>query len=232
MSPIDQSNRHKRRIIRRAIIWGTSALVLVAAVWGIGKLANSVPSAPSGTLVVPVNDSDNVLGSADAPITLVEYSDFQCPACGAFHTVLEKLLAEPDAKGKIKLVYRNFPLQQHANAQIAAQAAQAAGLQGKFWEMHDKLFENQTVWSGQSNAAARQAFIGYAKALSLNIERFNADIDSQAVKDKINADRTGGVDSNIDATPTFFVNGIKMPQPQSYEEFKSFVLNGVPTRTP
>jgi len=126
-------------------------------------------------------------------------------------------------------VYRHFPLTQlHANAQAAAQAAQAAALQGKFWQMHDLLFENQNKWSGQSNAGARGTFETYAAGLGLDMEKFKRDRDSSAVTAKIQTDLESGAASGVTGTPTFYVNGKQMPHPQSYEQFKQAVVSALP----
>ncbi len=229
----DQASRSARKgLFRSVVIWGFSALAVVGLGYGMVKLAGQAPSgATLGNLSRQVDSLDDIKGPASASITLIEYSDFQCPACGAFAPIVDKALAEPDLAGKVKFVYRNFPLQQHQNAQIAAQAAQAAAEQGKFWEMHDILFKNQNEWSGMSNTGARNKFADYAQQLGLDVERFKSHLDDKSAKDKISLDYNSGLESGVDATPSFFVNGIKMPQPQSYEEFKNFVLNGIPTAT-
>jgi protein-disulfide isomerase len=146
----------------------------------------------------------------------------------------QQVLQEPDLKGRVRFVYRNFPLAQlHPNATLAAHVAQAAALQGKFWEMHDKLFEGQGKWSGMSNTGARAQFVTYARELGLDTARLERDIDSSTVSDKVNADQQSGLASGVEGTPTFFINDIRMPSPQSYQQFKQYILNGVtPTPTP
>lgn len=205
--------------------------MLVGIGWGMVKLSNNVQlPTEGGTLAVPVSASDHVSGPSDAPVTLVEYSDYQCPACGAYYPLIKKVLDEPELKGKVRFVYRNFPLTQlHANAQLVAQAAEAAAVAGKFWEYHDQLFENQAKWSGMSDTGARELFMEYARALSINTEWFAGDLDSSAVKAKIAADQEGGLAAGVNGTPTFFVNSKKMPSPESYAQFKQFILGGIPT---
>jgi protein-disulfide isomerase len=221
-----QSTAGNRRLWRRYGIWAAVVVVLAGIVWGMARLASDVPVPnPSGTLTTPVSDIDNILGPASASVTLVEYSDFQCPACAAFHPIVKQLLEEPELQGKLRFVYRHFPLTNiHKNAQLAAQAAQAAAVQGAFWKMHDMLFENQKKWSGLSSDRARAVFLEYAVAAGINREQFAKDIDSDDVKEKIAADVAGGLAAGVDATPIFFVNGTRMPQMNSYADFKQYIL--------
>jgi protein-disulfide isomerase len=220
-----QDSAGRRRWLRRVVLWGLGILVLGGVVWGMTRLAGRVSlPAGDGTLAVPVSDTDHILGPASASATLVEYSDLQCPACKAFQPVLKQLMTEPDLAGKIRLVYRHFPLTSiHKNAELSARAAEAAALQDAFWQMHDKLFEEQAAWSGLSDTAARDTFLGYAEGLGLDRERFESDMDSDAVKDRVQADADGGRQAGVNSTPSFFLNGAKMAQFGSYEEFKAAV---------
>lgn len=222
-----QSQRDsRRRLTRRIMMWSAVAVVLIGIGWLMFRAAGTVsPVTTDGTLSVPVSSSDIIMGPASASVTLVEYSDFQCPACAAFNPVIKQMFTDPQVAAHVRLVYRYFPLRSiHQNAQASAQAAQAALLQGKFWEMHDKLFDQQTAWENLSPAAVRTVFISYASSLGLDITKFAADFDSQAVKDVIQADYESAVSSGVDATPTFFVNGRKMAQPTSFDDFKAKVL--------
>jgi protein-disulfide isomerase len=166
---------------------------------------------------------DQARGPKDAGVVLVEYSDFQCPACGSFYPVVEDLNKELD--GKILFVYRHFPLPQHPDALLAAEAAESAGLQGKFWEMHDMIFENQNEWSESGKAGG--IFTGYAGTLGLDMARFNSDVSSSEVRDKIEIDLRGAIKANINSTPTFYLNGKKMEGFNSYDEFKNLVREAV-----
>ncbi|OGI72699.1 hypothetical protein A3J61_00135 [Candidatus Nomurabacteria bacterium RIFCSPHIGHO2_02_FULL_38_15] len=164
--------------------------------------------------------ADWVRGDANAKVTLVEYSDFQCPACAAYYPLVKKL--EEKFGSQMSFTYRHFPLSQiHKNAELAAMAAEAAGLQGKFWEMHDMLFENQTAWSNNYNA--KKVFIGYAEKLVLNTDQFENDLDRKDLRDKIAANYKEGVSIGINGTPSFFVNGVKITNPKSYEEFEKII---------
>ncbi len=160
--------------------------------------------------------------TSSAQITIVEFGDYECPACGQYSPFVHQLLT--DMAGKVNFVFRNFPLSQHANAVITAQAAEAAGLQGKYWQMHDKLFETQNEWSNLSNP--EPVLEGYALSLGLNIDQFKSDMNSSKVKDKISRDTSDANLADIAATPTFFVNGKEMGElPGSYADFKNGILS-------
>ncbi len=162
-------------------------------------------------------------GSSPAAVTLIEFGDYQCPACGSYYPVVKQIVN--DFKGQLNFVFRNYPLSQHQNAYIAAQAAEAAGLQGKFWEMHDMLYENQGAWAESSTP--QDIFVQYAQQLGLNTDRFKSDMSSAAVKDKIDADIQYGDQLAVNATPTFFLNGQKIQNPQSYQEFSALIKAAV-----
>jgi len=134
-------------------------------------------------------------------------------------------------EGEVSLVFRHFPLRQiHTNANLPSQATEAAGSQGKFWEMHDMIFEGQNVWSDQSQSKAKDTFVGYAQKINLDIERFERDMDSDEVKDAIEKDYQSGLRSQVDSTPTFFLNRQKI-QPTNYENFKSIIDQAVAERS-
>jgi protein-disulfide isomerase len=151
------------------------------------------------SLKPPVGPQDHVQGNPDAPIELVEYGDFECPFCGQAYDSVKAVQA---ALGDdLRFVFRNFPLAQaHPHALAAAQAAEAAGLQGRFWEMHDVLFEHQDMLD-EAN------LLRFAAALGLDMERFARDFASPEVAAKIRADFLSGARSGVNGTPTFFVNG-------------------------
>ncbi|QQG41261.1 MAG: thioredoxin domain-containing protein [Candidatus Woesebacteria bacterium] len=161
--------------------------------------------------------------NSSAQLTLVEFGDYQCPACGIFNPLTKQIITE--FAGKVNYVFRNFPLNQHANAPISSFAAEAAGLQGKFWEMHDKLFETQQSWSTSTDA--KSIFIGYAKDLGLDVNQFKTDIDSQKVKDKVKKDSDDGYLVALNATPTFYLNGVKLELPANYDDFKKIIQSAL-----
>lgn len=166
--------------------------------------------------------------SQDAPLTLVEFGDYECPACSAYAPLTKQAITE--FAGKVNYVFRNFPLSQHKNALITSYAAEAAGLQGMFWQMHEKLYSSQEEWSGTSNA--REMITGYAEGMGLNVPQFIQDIDSQRVKDRVAKDLADGNLVGLNATPTFYLNGVKIERmPGNYAEFKKLIeeaLNSVP----
>ncbi len=225
-----QNSSGRRRLARRLILWIGGLAVLAGIGWGMTRLAANVPvPTEDGTLAVPVSDADLSIGPASASVTLVEYADFQCPACAAFHPVVQQLLQEPELTGNIRFVFRHFPLTMHKNAELAARAAQAANIYGKFWEMHDKLFEEQRSWQGLSSQGAWDRFLEYARVLEINTEWFAGDLESDEVVQKVTSDLEGGLRAGVNSTPTFFLNGKRMPQVSSYEEFKQLVTSHATT---
>ena len=163
-----------------------------------------------------VNDRDQQTGNLQAKITLVEYGDYQCPHCGHAHPLLKRLLKEMGTE--LRFVFRNFPLQEaHPAAYMAALAAEAAGQQGKFWEMHDTIFENQQNLQGH-------AFIDFAERLKLNLEQFARDWKSEEIQGKVEADFESGIRSGVNGTPTFFVNNEKL---LSYDGSYESLVEGI-----
>lgn len=157
------------------------------------------------------NIGDRVLGNAESDVVLYEYGDFQCPGCAAAAPNVKALMEEYG--DRIALVYRNFPLTSiHPNARAAAAAAEAAGQQGKFWEMHDLLYENQTVWQAQDTNQRTSTFRSYADQLELDGEQFDTDFASTAINSKISFDQALGTKVGADSTPSFYFNGEPLSQ--------------------
>lgn len=209
--------------MKRIILWSLAILVVAGSVVGMVKLGAKNPASQTGSLVDLASTADWSKGNKEAKVVLVEYGDFQCPACGAYYPLLKQLSQE--LGGEMQFVYRHFPLRQiHINAELAAWAAEAAGRQGKFWEMHDLLFENQREWSEEPRA--NNLFIRYAESIGLDAERFANDMDSREIKGEVEKDYESGVKSAVDATPTFFLNGRKI-QPRSYDEFRNVIEEAV-----
>jgi protein-disulfide isomerase len=143
-------------------------------------------------------------GRADAPVVLEEFGDYQCPPCGAMHPVLKKI--EDDYGDRVALIFRNFPLQNiHKNAFTASRAAEAAALQGKFWQMHDMIYQGQKEWSESPDP--RPIFTNYASRLSLAVDKFKADLDKSEVTSRIIADFQRGDSIGVGGTPSIFLNG-------------------------
>jgi len=180
-------------------------LVLVAAgLIGLFVAANSGGSSDTssnkGTLV-----RSNSHKTGTGPVQVVEFGDFQCPACGKAQPAVQQIEAE--FAGKITLYFRNFPLSQHANALVAANAAEEAAAQGKFWEMHDKLYSTQADWSELTNDAAVAKFADYATALGLDPAKVTAAAKTQSYKSVIDQDVADGTALGVQGTPTFYING-------------------------
>ena len=222
--------------MKRIGFWGFFVIIIALIVWGLvaanGKSAGSSASgtAPT-TLPAPVTASDWSIGSSTAPVTIVEYADFECPACQDYYPILKQLIADENGTAstsgaganRIFFVYRYFPLPQHPNAIISAEAAQAAGAQGQFWAMHDLLFANYTDWENLSDPTS--IFLGYAAKIGISTTTFLADLTSPAVAkvvtDSYQADTTAG----LDYTPTIFINGTRIDNPGSniYAGLKAMV---------
>ena len=158
-----------------------------------------------------------VCGTAGERLT-----SFQCPGCGQFASFTAPLIKERLVEtGKVRFVYYDFPLPQHPNAAITAQASEAAALQGKFWPMHDLLFANHTEWTELADPT--DVLVGYAQRIGLNIQKFKADLTSQAVKDIVDTHLKEARRISLFQTPTFFINGKMIQNPQSYEQFNSIL---------
>lgn len=180
----------------------------VAAGWAVLKASknqgNNLPPTPDPAGEVKGAEPPHVRGNANAPVTLEEFGDFQCPSCGSYEPELKKM--EGEFGDKMKVVFRELPLlPMHEHALMAAQAAEAAGLQGKFWEMHDLLYENQAKWVDQKDLVP--VFVDYAKQLGLNPDQFMKDISGETVAQRISQDGKRAHSFGLLGTPSFFVNG-------------------------
>jgi protein-disulfide isomerase len=151
------------------------------------------------TLRLAVGPDDHAQGRADAPVTLVEYGDYECPYCGQAYPIVKRL--QTQLGDRLRFVFRNFPLTEaHPHAAAAAQFAEAAALQGKFWEMHDVLYEHQ-------HALGTNDLLKYARRLDLNMKKLEADLAHKSVAERVRADFAHGARSGVTGTPTFFING-------------------------
>lgn len=212
--------------IKELGIWIAVLVVLIAGLWALVAAVNNSPSpsVPTQIDLPAVSDSDFVKGEKSAKVTLIEYGDFECPACAAYFPVVKQLSSE---FGKdLRIVHRFFPLTNiHKNAMIAGQAAYAAGLQNKFWEMHDQLYENQNDWANLSDP--RNSFLEYAKELGLDLPKFKTDATSKSTENFIkDAERNAKV-IGINSTPTFFVNGYRIQNPAGYDAFKKIIQDEI-----
>ena len=153
--------------------------------------------------------SDHIFGKTGSKVTLIEYGDYQCPGCGAVNPSIVAITEQ--YKDQLQFVFRNFPLSSvHANAKAAAAAAEAAGLQEKYWEMHNKIYAGQSDWENLTGDARTNAFTKYATDLSLDTTKFSTDIASSAISSKIDFDYALGLKAGVDSTPSFFLDGTKL----------------------
>ncbi|MEX1051771.1 MAG: thioredoxin domain-containing protein [Patescibacteria group bacterium] len=159
------------------------------------------------------------LGSDSAIVKIVEFGDFQCPACRAAAAPLKQ--AYGNNQVNVQLIYRHIPLPIHPNADEAAQAAEAAGLQGKFWEMYDLLFAEQDSWSTLADPKAQLET--YAQSLGLDLDKFRSDYGSSAVADAIARDKDASDQAGVSSTPTFFINGERIIGAQSAEQWQEII---------
>jgi protein-disulfide isomerase len=171
-----------------------------------------------------LNKNSYKKGSPKAKVSLVEFGDFQCPACATAQPVLRKILST--YKNDVVLIFRQYPLPGHKNARVAAYAAEAAGAQGKFFEMHDLLYENQKDWS-ESTDPLHQHFMLYAKKLKLDTALFEKEVKESKYKAKIEKDISDGNAAGVNATPTFYINGLQNTGGMSFDEFKKQIENAL-----
>jgi len=165
--------------------------------------------APKAILTLPVARRDHIQGLADAPIKLLEYGDFECPSCGQAYPIIKAI--QQEFGDSLCLAFRHFPLTTtHSHAEHAAEAAEAAGAQGKFWEMHDLMFENQSALEDQDLAR-------YAKVLGLDVDRLVGEILSGAYYDRIREDFKSGIRGGVNGTPTLFINGVRYDDTLGFE---------------
>lgn len=170
------------------------------------------------------NIADHVFGSVDSKVTLIEYADYQCPPCGNAYPVVKTLLEK--YSDKMLFIFRNFPIaSSHPNAKAAAATAEAAGLQDKYWPMHDKIFENQSEWSYANSSERNDIFNRYATEIGLDVDKFNTDLSSSNISQKINVDISIGKEEGVQATPTFKLNGEKLTVDQLEEAIKAKLAN-------
>lgn len=232
MAKLEQKSlSQKQSGLKKFSIYGIIAVVL-AAIIGLWW-TNRIVVTPEDLAIEPgkINQSDNVKGNPEAQVIITEYSDFQCPACAYYSPLLKQVLdAYPT---EVALVYRHFPLKQiHFKAEAAARASQAAAIQGKFWEMHDKLFEQQESWA--QNAKSNQMFAQYAQDMGLNRDQFERDMNSKTVKARVQRDYLHALALQVNSTPTIYINDQKVDNPSSVEAFKAIIdpLLGKPESTP
>ena len=202
--------------------WIVLSIVVVVFIGLFIFNKDDTPSSNFSGDATKVLEQDHIRGDKNAPVALIEYGDFQCPACGSFYPMLKTL--EETYQGKVQFVFRHFPLSQiHPNAFAAARASEAAGKQGKFFEMHDKLYETQTIW-GSSTTNQQSLFEGYAKEIGLSMEQFKTDYESTEVADRINFDIDSGTQTfSLNSTPSFILQDKKIENPQDETGFEKLI---------
>jgi protein-disulfide isomerase len=170
---------------------------------------SGLPGIDITTLAVPVSKRDHFQGPFNAPSTLLEYGDYECPACGAAQPLTKAI--QTAMQDQLRFVFRNFPLRNvHPHSERAAEAAEAAGAQGSFWEMHDMLFENQIALDDEDLAR-------YAADLGLNVARFIDELRSGVYAPRVQEDFSSAIRSGVNGTPTFFINGFRYDGPRDVE---------------
>jgi protein-disulfide isomerase len=199
-------------------ILGVIAVIVVGAIWITNNKKAAAPSSNASA-------TNHVEGKNATGIKLVEYGDYECPYCGAYYPIVKQVVAE--YANQITFQFRNLPLTQlHPNAFAGARAAEAASLQGKFWQMHDMLYENQDSWVNSSSPSS--IFNSYAQQLGLNVTKFKSDYASDEVNNLINADvdafnKTGAQE----ATPTFFLDGKQVQPTETVASFEQIINNAI-----
>lgn len=210
-----QAAAKRRQMLLRFGLAG-AVILLIALVFHsfIRDIGLNVPA--SGEVI----SADQSKGFQKSPVLLIEYSDFQCPACRAQHNTIRS--AWKDIRRKVHFVYRHYPLTNvHPHANLAAHYAEAAGQQEKFWEMHDRLFDSQSEWSQLDDPTDK--FDEYAQALNLDMEQLKTDLESDVVKDKVRADIASARDAGVNSTPTLFLNGEELSNVRGIEQLKEAV---------
>lgn len=217
--------REKRERSKKLKKWSLSLVIILGLAFAGYKFVSwyKTPIEDSDIFSQEVSgvstENEWVKGNPEARVTLVEYSDFQCPACAGFSEYVERL--SEDFSDDLKIIYRHFPLESiHDNAFAAARAAEAAGKQGMFWQMHDILFERQTDWSDE--AIPGEKFAEYAVDLELDEVKFIDDFESDSAKQNVKDDLTSAQQLGLNSTPTFLLNN-EVVRPNNYDEFKELI---------
>jgi protein-disulfide isomerase len=204
-----------------------TAAVIIAGAYSSGSPSNTASSTFVSTTASAITSADWSEGNPNAKVSLIEYGDFECPACGQYFPVVEQLFQ--DNSSTVRFVFRNFPLYTiHPLAGISSQAAEAAGLEGgqsAYWAMNNLLYAKQSDWSADTTVAPAQIvnnyFNGYAKSIGLDVNKFDEDINATSVAEKIQNDVNSGNAAQIDHTPTFFINLAQIPNPTSTAAFQA-----------
>jgi len=211
----------KQKTYKKIAFWIVGIVILGLIIWGVAAVV-SAPKDESSNTVSPITSADVATGSATAKANLIEYADFECPACAEYSKFVEQL--RTDYPKDLRVAYRFFPLPQHQYGMLTAQVAYAAAKQSKFWEMYKLLYDNQASWAASPNAQG--IFDDYAKQLNLNLTKFHNDENADSTKNLINNSYNQGINIGINSTPTFYLNG-NVISPTNFNDFKSLVQNEI-----
>lgn len=214
-----RGNSAQRFYVVLALVAVAGAILIVRAA-RTPKFTPVVTTAP----VTPAQAEGYLLGNPNAPVQVMEFADFECPACGNF-----SVITEPDVRARIVNTglasYRffDFPLPMHKNTMAASNAAACAADQGKFWEMHDALFRNQPEWNGEATSEPKKIFLGYVKTLGLDTDAWEKCFDEQKHQNRILANQAEGSRRQVQSTPTFVIGTRMIPGALNYDQFKAYV---------
>jgi len=211
------SNKTKPFIV---IVVAVAMAAGIAVYWSRQSSASGESAANAAPLAVNAGGG-HIRGKAEAPLTLVEFGDYECPSCGYYYPMVEEVLRRyPD---KVKLEFHHYPLiQMHQHALAAAMAAESASEQGKFWEMHDKLYQHQSQWARDPNPEAQ--FLAFAAEIGLDANKFMRGMKSPDNERRILEDIQRGSNAKVEGTPTFFINGVSLnPLPSGVDEFAAII---------
>lgn len=221
---LQQKKEARRRKMQRFAFWAFIVALVAGSLYGLLRLSNTSSLPSDGSLTQNVTQTDHVKGNTSSPVVLIEYGDFQCPACKHYYPMIKQLGVE--FGDRIQIVSRHFPLKMvHPNAEEAAWAAEAAAAQGKFWEMHDLLFERQDDWARERDP--RDMFVEYASILVLDKDQFVRDYESDAARQRVEEQYQSGIAAGVKGTPTFFLNGKPIANPKNYEELQQLVASAL-----
>ena len=205
-------------------IWVGVAFAVILGIFGLAMIVNSPSNTTQSSLKAPTPSEKDLYtkGNPSSKVVLTEYGDFQCPACASYFPIVNALIEE--YKDKILFVYRDFPLiNAHQNAHISSRAGFAANKQGKYWEMYNMLYENQKEWATSTDA--ENIFIGYGGKIGIDKNKFKTDLNSDEAKKFVDEALSSATALGINSTPSFFINGSKIDNPNSFDDFKKLIDN-------
>jgi protein-disulfide isomerase len=197
----------------------TMCVVIAVVILMIISPKQMQPAQTAVDMTHVLNATSHMTGTTTAKVTIVEFGDYECPACAEVNSTMDQIVAIYGKNPNFNFVFRNFPLPQHNNAQIAAEAAEAAGAQGKFWQMHDLLYANQNDWVNSTTPI--DFFVQYATTLGLDTVKFKEQVLAGKYADFINADQNDGNAINVQWTPSIYINGVLQQQTPTLDQFKT-----------